>query len=111
MLYKLAPENIPADAKLKSTRIIDYIPEWKRSEARASVTAKAATQASEMPTVETGGISELKPERESAERESCFDYDFSEIEPVFEEDSLAEASALDVLGMEEDEDEECPPHN
>ena len=32
MLYKLAPEEIPDYNTLKSRRVIDYIPEWKRRE-------------------------------------------------------------------------------
>ncbi|MBQ9346511.1 MAG: type IV secretory system conjugative DNA transfer family protein, partial [Oscillibacter sp.] len=32
MLYKLTPEEIPGYKDLKSCRVIDYIPEWKRRE-------------------------------------------------------------------------------
>lgn len=37
MLYKLTPEEIPGYRDLKSCRVIDYIPEWKRRELGESV--------------------------------------------------------------------------
>ena len=32
LLYKLAPEEFPAYAKLQPCRVIDYVPEWKKKE-------------------------------------------------------------------------------
>ena len=45
MLYKLTPEEIPDYKGLKSCRVIDYIPEWKRRElGESGVTAGQTTQ-------------------------------------------------------------------
>ena len=40
LLYKLAPEEFPDYGKLKSCRVIDYVPKWKQREDEAAAQAK-----------------------------------------------------------------------
>lgn len=42
LLYKLAPEELPDYGGLRSRKVIDYVPEWKRQEEKASAAKKAA---------------------------------------------------------------------
>ncbi len=40
LLYKLAPEEFPDYGKLKSCRVIDYIPAWRQQEDETSAQVK-----------------------------------------------------------------------
>jgi len=40
LLYKLTPEELPDYSTLKSCRVIDYVPEWKRLEEQAASAEK-----------------------------------------------------------------------
>ena len=108
LLYKLTPEDVPAYAKLKPRRIIEYTPVWKLEEARNRAVAKDG------PASPGAGIPKPKPEArsnnkgllsegESSAEEPSFDYDFSTIEADSGCQAIAEASVADVLGMEEAE--------
>lgn len=110
LLYKLTPGNVPAYATLKPRRIIDYVPAWKRLEEQAASIARQ----SEVQTLgmmpsghdpqETASASEAREESEPLPPEAGLDYDFSNFEPDYEDEEALEASASDVLGMDEDED-------
>ena len=106
LLYKLAPENIPAYATLKPRRIIDYTPAWKRAETEAGSGEEPAMQAAEIPAEEADDIQEQRQEKRNSEHEERFEYDFSNVETDFENEGPPEASIAAVLGMEEGEDEE-----
>lgn len=43
LLYKLAPEELPGYMTLKSCKVIDYTPEWKRREEETAKPAPAPT--------------------------------------------------------------------
>ncbi len=47
LLYKLAPEELPGYDTLKSCKVIDYTPEWKRREEEQAKTAPASPPAPE----------------------------------------------------------------
>lgn len=42
LLYKLAPEELPDYGGLRSRKVIDYVPEWKRQEEKAAAAKKSA---------------------------------------------------------------------
>lgn len=44
LLYKLAPEEFPDYSKLKSCRVIDYVPKWKQREDEASTQKEPAAK-------------------------------------------------------------------
>ena len=53
LLYKLAPEEIPAYENLRSCRVADYTPDWKRKEEdQSGKQPQAQTQATETPSAE-----------------------------------------------------------
>ena len=106
LLYKLAPENIPAYATLKPRRIIDYTPAWKRTESEAGSEEETTKQTVEIPTVEESITSEQMLEKKCERYEDRFEYDFSNVETEYEDERSSETSIAAVLGMEEDEDEE-----
>ena len=60
LLYKLTPEELPGYSELRSCRIIDYIPEWKRKEL-------------ESPTPEVIPMPEAKAESPEPEAETVED--------------------------------------
>ena len=43
LLYKMSPEELPDFAGLKSCRVIDYVPEWKKRENTQSMRPCAAS--------------------------------------------------------------------
>lgn len=59
LLYKLTPEELPGYGELRSCRIIDYIPEWKRKELEAPTPEEIP-----MPEVKTEEAPELEAETE-----------------------------------------------
>ena len=48
LLYKLAPEELPGYDTLKSCKVIDYTPEWKRREEEQAKAAPASPPAPEL---------------------------------------------------------------
>ena len=42
LLYKLAPEELPDYGGLRSRKVIDYVPEWKRQDEQAAAARKSA---------------------------------------------------------------------
>ena len=44
LLYKMTPEELPDYAGLTTCRVIDYIPEWRRKEAKTAPQKKASVQ-------------------------------------------------------------------
>jgi len=96
LLYKLAPESIPAYSTLKPRRIIDYVPEWKRREAQTAA-EKRKTDAS------TPAMEQKPEEHEAHQNDVKNDYDIIGIEPDSDDD-MSEASAADVLGMDDTDD-------
>lgn len=114
LLYKLAPENIPAYATLTPRRIIDYKPTWKRAEDTKHIAA-----ANEKTSVPSEKVVQSVPQLESDDNdlslmqnsslEMDYEYDFDSIESANPVDGimpLNEAKMDDVLGIDEDEDTE-----
>ncbi len=65
LLYKLAPEEMPDYGSLKSCRVIDYVPEWKRREEQEKPPAAKAVE-QQPPEQEP----EQEPKAEQKKRES-----------------------------------------
>jgi type IV secretion system protein VirD4 len=115
LLYKLDPEDLPAYGLLRTRRIIDYTPEWKRQEiAKAAAGAarpasRTATAAANAPAAsasvensESGGEGRLPLHGE-------YDYDFSGIDPNLQEGGWKAAGYSEVIGFdEEDVNDLCP---
>ena len=59
LLYKLTPEELPGYSELRSCRVIDYIPEWKRREIEEAKT-EAAKESTESKQEETTPAMEKK---------------------------------------------------
>ena len=52
LLYKLAPEEFPDYGKLKSCRVIDYVPKWKQREDEAAAQVKKPAVTPTTPALE-----------------------------------------------------------
>ena len=62
LLYKLAPEELPDYGGLRSRKVIDYVPEWKRQDEQAAAARKsAAPPAPEQQSGERGHPVQVNP--------------------------------------------------
>ena len=78
LLYKLAPEEFPDYGKLKSCRVIDYIPAWRQQEEKTpprseapvpvSVSAQPSPEQTAPETVKVNPAEDLEYQVETAER-------------------------------------------
>ena len=78
LLYKLAPEEFPDYGKLKSCRVIDYIPAWRQQEEKTpprseapvpvSVPAQPSPEQTAPETVKVNPAEDLEYQVETAER-------------------------------------------
>ena len=104
LLYKLTPEAIPAYAKLKPRRIIDYIPAWKQTEA-AAVLNHLNDQQPTMSAENT--VSAPQPgtpiQADKHPNSTEYEYDFSSFATETGETPYSEASTSDVLGIDDDD--------
>lgn len=55
LLYKLAPEELPDYGGLRSRKVIDYMPEWKRQEEKAAAARKSAAPPESVQQPEASG--------------------------------------------------------
>ena len=103
LLYKLAPENIPAYAVLRSRRIIDYVPEWK--ETKAAIAEKPGqTMPSSVNGYQEAADDALTSKGKPGKQRymDSIDYDYSNIGPdCGEEKTGYEVNMQEVLGMDE----------
>ena len=67
MLYKLAPEEFPDYGKLKSCRVIDYVPKWKQREDESAAQTKEPAAEPTAPAPAQQQESEAPPEINPAE--------------------------------------------
>ena len=78
LLYKLAPEEFPDYGKLKSCRVIDYIPAWRQQEEKTpprseapvpvSVPAQPSPEQTVLETVKVNPVEDLEYQVETAAR-------------------------------------------
>ena len=115
LLYKIAPEDLPFYGSLRSRRIIDYTPEWKRREstnaAANPASSESAVPASSHTEKTPAGSGETESVRKYGVPRSCaeYDYDFSGIKSGCHDSEMKAASDSDVIGFDdEDEDDLCP---
>lgn len=64
LLYKLTPEELPGYSELRSCRVIDYIPEWKRRDMEKEK-PEAAKESTESKQEETAAAEEEKAKDET----------------------------------------------
>ena len=64
LLYKLTPEELPGYSELRSCRVIDYIPEWKRRDMEKEK-PEAAKESAESKQEETAAAEEEKAKDET----------------------------------------------
>ncbi len=105
LLYKLAPENIPVYAKLKSRRIIDYTPQWKQQLDAKAFHQKGQNRAEleHKPThVSDDNVYGHDLAIEEPEQ-NMFEIDYSSITTDCSGVGISEVILDDVLGMDDDE--------
>lgn len=110
LLYKLAPEELPGYDKLRSCRVIDYTPEWKRREEQAKESVAPVTPAapisSEKPKPKAGQKSAPPPS--APHQADDLSYNISDMNA--RTGGLGMVEAKDVRGMGlDDDDEDGPP--
>lgn len=115
LLYKLAPEELPGYDKLRSCRVIDYTPEWKRREEQAKESVAPVTPAapisSEKPTPKAGPKSAPPPPkpRPASEPHPADDLSYNISDMNTGTSGLGMVEAKDVRDMDMDDDEDDPP--
>lgn len=115
LLYKLAPEELPGYDKLRSCRVIDYTPEWKRREEQAKESVAPVTPAapisSEKPKPKAGPKSAPPPPepRPAPEPHPADDLSYNISDMNTGTSGLGMVEAKDVRDMDMDDDEDDPP--
>jgi len=97
LLYKLTPEELPEYKELKTCRVIDYVPEWKRREDEQAEKKKTA-EVHRAPAVKRNDFEAPPTASKQAEEVSPeYDYTFDERGDL----GMVEAPLSEVLGDDE----------
>ena len=106
LLYKLTPESIPAYAKLKPRRIINYTPQWKRQLDANALNQKGQNRAEAGHKPMVASVDDANGHDhaldESTEQNS-FEVDYSSIITDCTGEGISEVIVNDVLGIDDDE--------
>ena len=106
LLYKLTPESIPAYAKLKPRRIINYTPQWKRQLDANALNQKGQNRAEVGHKPMVASVDDANGHDhaldESTEQNS-FEVDYSSIITDCTGEGISEVIVNDVLGIDDDE--------
>jgi len=114
LLYKLAPEELPGYGFLKSCRVIDYIPEWKRREEEKKQSKPTPQPAETAPSPTPPEPAAAQEEKSQKEINPAEDLEYK-IEPTTQEDNsklgMVEMTDAAVRGDDDPDDEEydTPP--
>ena len=116
LLYKIAPEDLPAYTTLRPRRIIDYTPEWKRKEnekpavtpVQAASTVETAAHAPASSVSYRNGDADKK--ETSLPKSGEYDYDFSGINSDCNTNGeWKETDNAEVIGFEDEETDDLYP--
>ena len=108
LLYKLAPEELPGYATLKSCKVIDYVPEWQRREDEKKQPKPTAPPAP-APVPDPEPVQERQPSAAGKEINPAQDLEYKIEAGTENSNGLGMRELTEVRGDDDPDEEDNPP--